>query len=192
MNREEIMKLRTIMAIAASTFVLAACETSSNVMSYQASTQNVITAQSILRDAGATVSVGSFTAADSVQKPMCRMDGRLDIAPGVDIQTYVRNALQTELFATGAYGERGTVITGHVESIDVKTFGAGMWTMVLTVRSSADPQGYTVTGTQPYSSSFSAYQACQNAVAAFNPAVQALLSEVISHPGFPALAGAAR
>ena len=59
----------------------------------------------------------------------------------------------------------------------------------MSLTSSADPSGYQVTTTFPFSSSFSAVSACKNASAAFGPAVNDLIAKAVANPGFARLAG---
>ena len=172
--------------------LLAGCETTSS-MPYQASTQNVIGVQNRLKASDAKVRLGLFTAAPGVDKPTCRAAGQLDVAPGKSLEGYIRDALQTELFMAGVYDEsKGATISGRVEKVDVNTFGTGSWSLTMSVSSTADAAGYTVSNSYPFASSFSAVSACQNAATAFNPAVQELLGKVVNHPGFSRLAGASQ
>lgn len=166
-----------------------ACESTSS-LPYQISTQNVIAAQQVVGASNVEVNVGPFTASEGVSKPTCRLAGQLDIAPGKDVETFIRDAFESELFATGAYNRNGVTISGNIESVEVNTVGTGSWTIAMSVRSEADPQGYRVTATHTFATSFSAYAACQNAATAFNPAVQTLLGNVVQHRGFAALVGA--
>lgn len=177
---------KTLAAITA-TIALAACESTSS-LPYTVSTQNVLAAQAALTAADATLSVGSFTASAGVQKPTCRMMGQLDVAPGKDLATFIRDALEAELFQTGRLQSGSVPINGAIERVEVDSFGTGSWIIDARVFSDANPQGYRVSSTYPFSSSFSAYSACQNAATAFNPAVQALLSEIVTHPQFASLA----
>lgn len=179
---------KKLLLVVAAGGLLAACESTSS-LPYQVSTQNVIAAQRVLTDDGNNVSVGAFTASEEVEKPICRLAGQLDIAPGQEIETFIRDAFESELFMTGAYDPNGTAITANIDTLAVNTFGTGSWEIAMTVQSEADPVGYQVTSTHTFASSFSAVAACQNAATSFNPAVQNLLSDVVNHPGFAALTG---
>jgi hypothetical protein len=180
----------TVAIVAAAGLLLGACETTTS-LPYQVSTQNVITAQSAAKASNAKVTLGAFTAAAGAKKPNCRLMGEVDVAPGKSIEVYIRDALQSELFMAGAYDQASPVtITGRLDEVDVNTVGTGSWTVAMTVTSTADPTGYSVTSTYPFASSFSAAGACKNAAAAFNPAVQELLGKVVSNPGFRKLIGA--
>lgn len=176
-------------AVTISALVLAACETTTAIP-YQASTQNVITTQTTTRAANTKVTLGAFTAGAGAKKPTCRLAGEVDVAPGKSIEVFIRDAMQTELFMAGAYDPAApTTVRGNLDKVDLSTVGTGSWTLGLTVTSSADPAGYSVTTTYPFASSFSAAGACKNATAAFNPAVQDLLGKVVSNPRFRTLVG---
>lgn len=184
------MKIRPILALCA-VLALAACETTTAIP-YQASTQNVISAQRTLKPANTKVTLGAFTAnGTEAEKPTCRAMGQLDVAPGKSVEAFIRDAFQSELFMAGAYDEASAAsISGQVDRVEVNTMGTGSWTLAITVKSTTFPEGYSVTTTFPFASSFSAISACQNAVSAFNPAVQDLLGKVVSHPNFGKLSGA--
>jgi hypothetical protein len=184
------MKIKPIFALCA-VLGLAACETTTAIP-YQASTQNVISAQRTLKPADTKVTLGAFTSSGKdADKPTCRAMGQLDVAPGKSVEAFIRDAFQSELFMAGAYDETsGTSISGHVDRVDVNSMGTGSWTIAITVKSTKYPEGYSVTTTFPFASSFSAVSACKNAAAAFNPAVQDLLGKVVNHPNFGKLTGA--
>lgn len=191
MGTEVTMKVQLgVIAVVGSALSLSACETTTAIP-YQASTQNVITAQRTLKSEGSKVSLGSFNAgARGVAKPTCRAMGQLDIAPGKTIESFIRDAFQTELFMANGYDENADIqISATVDSVDVNTMGTGSWKIAMTVKSNAYPQGYTVNTDYSFATSFSAVNACQNAVSAFNPAVQDLLGRVVSSSKFPTLTG---
>lgn len=179
--------MKKLLAASAVILFLGACESTSS-LPYTTSAQNVIAAQRALVEADAQISVGQFTAAEGVEKPTCRMMGQLDVAPGKDVATFIRDAFEAEIFATGRLDPEATAVRGEVESIEMNTLGTGSWTLSLRVSSEANPQGYSVTTQHSFASSYSAYSACQNAATAFNPAVQALLNDVVTHPDFGSLA----
>lgn len=173
--------------------LLSACETTTAIP-YQASTQNVISAQRTLKPANSKVTLGAFTSSGKdADKPNCRAAGQLDVAPGKSVEAFIRDAFQTELFMANGYDEAAaTSISANVDRVEVNTVGTGAWTIAMTVKSNAYPQGYSVSTTYPFASSFSAVNACKNAVAAFNPAVQELLNKVVSTPDFAKLAGVSK
>lgn len=180
--------MRKLLAICATALLISACESTTS-LPYTTSAQNVIAARDALQSANAEVAVAAFTAASGVSKPTCRLMGQLDVAPGEDIATFIRDAFEAEMLATGRLSSEAPGVSGVVERVEMNTVGTGSWTISLSVSSEANPTGYTVTTTHNYASSFSAYSACQNAATAFNPAVQSLLNDVVTHPDFATLAG---
>lgn len=179
------MKKLAYLAIAASLLV-AGCETTS-AYPYKASTENVLAFQSAL--SGTPVRVGNFEAAPGIKtSPNCRLMGPVEVVPGKTMQQFIKEALQEELFMAQAYKTDAPVaINGRIDRIDLNTIGTGSWDIAMTVFSDRDP-GYQVETKFPFSSSYSAVNACRNAAAAFSPAVQGLLGKVVAHPGFKKLA----
>lgn len=184
------MKLK-LLALAGVAMSLAACETTTSYP-YQPSTQNVMAFQSALRPSNTKVQLGAFTRAAEINTtPACRMMGPVDVAPGKTVETYLRDAFQAELFQAGVLdASNGAVVTGRLDALDLDSFGTGSWSMTLTLNSNLDQAGYQVSNTYPFSSSFSAVSACNNAAAAFGPAVNDLIGKAIADPGFKRISGA--
>jgi hypothetical protein len=177
-------------ALAGALVALGGCDTTSAIAGYSPSTANVLAFQTALKSSGRTARVGDFTAAPDVEKPTCRMAGTLDVSPGKELEQYVKDALQTELFTAQVYDVASpVVINGRLDRATVDTFGSGSWTLGLQVTSSVDPVGYHVEATRAFKSSYSAMAACQNATNAFAPTVQDLIAQVVNNPGFARLVG---
>jgi hypothetical protein len=169
--------------------LVAGCDTTTAVAPYSASTPNVLAFQSSLKSSGGTVRVGDFSSPDSA-KPSCRLAGGLDVTAGKSYGEYIKDAMQTELFAAQVYDVNSPVtITGSVDEVKVNTFGTGSWSLGLQVKSNRDPVGYHVRVVHNFATSYSAYSACKNATAAFAPAVQDLLGLVVNNPSFAKLTG---
>lgn len=170
---------------------LAACETTST-RPYKASTQNVIEIENAFSGTSEKVRIGNFSAASGVNvEPTCRMMGAVDVAPGKNVVQYIKEAMQEEFYMADAYSDSADVtIEGKIDQFDFNSVGRGSWNLGMTVSSSAYPEGYSVTKTYDFSTSFTAVSACQNVVDAFGPAVQELLAEVVNHPEFSTLIGA--
>lgn len=179
-----------LLAIAGAALALAGCETTTSYP-YQPSTQNVMAFQSALAPSNTKVQLGAFTRNQAINTtPNCRMLGPVDVAPGKTMETYIRDAFQAELFQAGVLSSSsGAAISGRLDAVDLNTMGTGSWTLTMSLTSSADPSGYQVTTTFPFSSSFSAVSACKNASAAFGPAVNDLIAKAVANPGFARLAG---
>ena len=174
--------------VAAALGTLAGCDTTSAVAPYSASTPNVLAFQTALKQGGNSVNVGEFTQAATITKPSCRLMGDLDPTAGKSYAEYIKQAMQTELFAAQVYDVNAhVVIRGTVDDIKVSTFGTGSWTLGLQVTSTVDPTGYHVEVTHKFATSFSALSACRNATDAFAPTVQELLSQVVNNPEFAKL-----
>lgn len=184
------MKLK-LLALAGVAMSLAACETTTSYP-YQPSTQNVMAFQSALKPSNTKVQLGAFTRAGDINStPACRMMGPIDVAPGKTVETYLRDAFQTELFQAGVLdASTGAVISGRLDALDLNSVGTGSWSMTLTLTSSVDAAGYQVSNSYPFSSSFSAVSACNNAAAAFGPAVNDLIGKAIADPKFKRVSGA--
>jgi hypothetical protein len=182
------MRKLAVICAALGAMTLAACDTTSPVAQYTPSTSNILAIQSSLRPTNTTVQVGDFTADPTAVKPGCRLAGGLDVTAGKTLEEYMKDALQSELFAAGAYDVKSpNVISGRLTLIRVNTFGTGAWTLGMDVKSNSSA-GYHVEVTRPFASSYMATAACQNAVNAFAPTVQALFASMIADPGFTKLA----
>ena len=174
---------------AASLLFIAGCETTSS-RPYKASTENIMAAQSAMKGSDAKVSIGNFSAASGVNiEPTCRALGALEVAPGQSPIEYIEDALQEELFTAGVLEEGGTSINGVIEALEFNSFGTGSWDVALKLSSKNLPEGYTVSTHHEFKTSFSAINACQNVIDAFQPTVAGLLNEAITDPNFVKLAG---
>ena len=183
-------KILLTFAGCAALLVLSACDTTSAIVPYTASTPNMLALQTKMRPIGGRLRVGDFAMASGVEKPGCRLVGQMDVTSGRPIEEYVKNALQTEIFTAQLYDVDGSVvISGQVDEVKVNTFGTGSWTLGLKVTSNRDPTGYHVETVKRFGTSYIAEAACRNASNAFAPAVQDLLGQVFSNPGFDKLAG---
>lgn len=181
-------KALSVLAISTAVFVTSACETTSS-RPYTVSTENVMAFQSALGDD--KVQVSDFTLGEGVSENMtCRALGALEVAPGKTPVEFIEGAMRDELFAAGVYDAAdGAKINGTIENLSFNSFGTGSWDITLKLSSAALPEGYEVTTNYEFKTSFSAISACQNVIDAFTPAVQSLISDVIAHPKFNALAG---
>jgi hypothetical protein len=181
---KQVMIAAAVLAVSGG---LAGCETTASYP-YQPSTRNVIALQSKAKTTELRKSVAAFDAAPGlVGRPTCRAMGPVDVAPGKSVPQYIAEALQQELFLAGLYDVGAAKISGTVNEIKLDTVGSGSWTISVTVRSPAYPDGYTVITRYEFSSSWSAASACQNAAAAFSPAVQDLLGKIFEDKRFELL-----
>lgn len=184
------MKRLLLGAAIAAMLPLAACETTTSYP-YQPSTTNVMAFQSALRPSNTKVMVGPFTRDPGINTtPNCRLMGPVDVSPGKSMEQYLHDAMQTELFQAGVVDSAAsTTITGRIDAVDLNSVGTGSWTLTVTFASNLDQTGYQVTTVFPFSSSFSAVSACNNAAAAFGPAVNDLIGKAVADPGFRRITG---
>lgn len=181
-------KIINILTIAGSIVILSGCETTSS-RPYAASTNNVLTFQSIITSSESKVKLGSFTEAENTGSLTCRLNGPVDVSPGKTKAEYIKEAMQTELFMAQAYAIDGDItITGNLDSLKFSSVSPASWEIGFTI-SSNKSEGYSVTTKYPFKTSYSAYSACQNVADAFGPAVQNLIGEIVNHSNFKSLVG---
>lgn len=182
------MKRIGLLLATISMVVLTGCETT-NSIPYKASTANVIAIQSKLQPQNQKVALADIRLATGVEaNPLCRLMGPVVVAPGKTLPQYIKEAFQEELFMAQAYSATSTnVIEGRLEALSFSSVSPANWTISMSVKSN-NSAGYTITSKFSFDTSWSAYSACKNVADAFGPAVQDLLKQVISHPGFSSLA----
>jgi hypothetical protein len=175
-------------ALLALVFLTVGCQTTNSVP-YKASMENVIAIQKSLKSAGKTVSVGTIELADGVrERPLCRLNGPIQVSPGKSIQQFIQEAFQEELFMAQVYqADASTVIDGRIEGLSFSSVTPANWNMSMSVKSNHS-DGYEVSVKHKFATSYAAWAACENVANAFGPAVQALLRAVVTHPKFSELA----
>ena len=93
-----MIKTVKLFAIVAVIAAISGCSTT-NSIPYKASTSNVIFIQNTFQSKGVKVSVGSFSMGAGVEENLlCRLMGPVTVAPGKGLSTYIKEALQEELF----------------------------------------------------------------------------------------------
>ena len=166
--------------------LLSGCETT-NSIPYKASAANVISIQQNLQPN--KVSVSSIGLAPGVdESPLCRLNGPIKVAPGRTIPQYIKDAFQEELLMAQAYDVKAVPIEGRIDELAFSSVAPAYWKIKMTVKSPADPAGYTVNVQFPFDTSWTARGACHNVADAFGPAVQELLKQVVTNPQFSHLA----
>jgi len=179
-------KIALVGAICALGILLTGCETT-NSIPYKASPSNVIAIQQSLQSN--KVSVGDIGMAPGIdERPLCRIMGPVDVAPGKTPSAYIKDAFQEELLMAQVYDIKGTPIEGRIEELSFSSVSPAYWQITMAVKSPLD-KGYKVSVKYPFDTSFSAMGACKNVADAFGPAVQELLKQVVTNPQFPALSG---
>ena len=185
------MKIRTsvffIPIAVSAAILLSGCETT-NSLPYKASTNNVMTIQKSMGSAGKKAKISSIFLAPGVEENLtCRLMGPVKVTPGKTLSQYIEEAFQEELFLAGVYdADSSNMLEGEVLKLEFSSVAPANWLISLMVKSNNSP-GYTVTTDYKFGTSFSAYSACKNVADAFGPAVQQLLKQVVSDPGFSQL-----
>ncbi len=178
-----IEKLKWALVIG-SILVISAC--GYNINSYGVSVANVEKIKSLDIP---PVAVSIFTSAKpGVSSIGCRAAGPVGTPNNTSFESYIQQAFIDELRLAGAYDEGSDlVINGHLEEIDFSSnIGSGRWIISLNVSSILNP-GFNVKQIYEFSTNFVADKACQQVAQAFVPAVQALISNMVSNPKFQAL-----
>ncbi len=161
---------------------LAACDTTSTP-SYQTSPQNTISLQPYA-SAGKRAAVASVNIAPGVEaNPTCRLMGPLDVGGGLSVGEAMTRALQAELLAGNVYAANGTPLNVTLTELRVDSF-AGFWQIGGTVATPKIPQGFPVRTQFSFSTSFSAYAACNNSAMAFNRALAEFINDIVTNPNF--------
>ena len=183
-----MIKTVKLFAIVAVIAAISGCSTT-NSIPYKASTSNVIFIQNTFQSKGVKVSVGSFSMGAGVEENLlCRLMGPVTVAPGKGLSTYIKEALQEELFLAQVYSVTApNVIEGKIEKLAFSSVSPANWEISMRI-SSNNSAGYTTSIKYNYNTSFDAYSACKNVADAFSPAVQELIKQVVANPQFAALA----
>lgn len=134
---------------------------------------------------GSGVKLGVFTEKKE-KKVSYRLVGPV-AGLGDNHATYIRSALQSELFMAQLYDQSSEIeIIGNVDSIKFSSVSPASWMIGFTIRSNKSP-GYSVETVYPFRTSYSALSACQNVASAFEPAVKQLIRDITRHLGFEEL-----
>ena len=163
-------------------FMLAGCETFS-FHQYPLSQRNIETIKKTMAANGVTsLAVGKFTAAAPGQTEiMCGVNGQIRTPNQVPFEKYIRDAFIDELKKADAYSldqiEAGRVITGYLDGLRLNSVN-GSWDikLIITFRSG---ESFTVMESYQFDG-----MSCEQSTAAFIPAVQDLIYNIITHPVF--------
>lgn len=181
---ENFAKLAT--AVAAILLTAACAHTSQR---YGLSAENVATLQQIKQTTDTTVQVANFTSFQpGLNSIVCRAAGPVEPPDQRSFESYLREALVSELKISNLYDEKSaTVLQGHLEHIDFSSnIGAGNWT--IRVRFSTEKSApFTVENVYSFSTNFIAEIACGQVAQALNAATQDFLKKTVAQPSFRAL-----
>lgn len=133
---------------------------------------------------GNDVAVGQFTATEPGQtSTTCRAVGPIATPDGETFENYVRNALIAEMQIAEVYAESSdTVITGNLNRIKPNSMD-GTWDISVTVTSTSGAS-FTVEELFDYKTSWYGETACNQTAQALMPAVQNVISKIVTHPQF--------
>ncbi|HKZ73589.1 MAG TPA: hypothetical protein VJ011_05955 [Steroidobacteraceae bacterium] len=153
---------------------------------YTNSADNVTALRSLR---GQEINVGTFSATKpGVNQISCRAVGPIKTPDGNSFEDFIRNALVAELKLAEVYSANAPVtLTGNVDQIDFSS-ASGNWDIRLTVTSS-NGRSISVAEAYRFTSSFYGETACNQTAQAMMPAVQNVISKLVSHPEFGALVG---
>lgn len=158
-----------------------------NISPYGVSVKNVTAIKAINAP---PVAVAPFESSNpGLSSISCRAAGPVRTSDKTSFEAYIQKAFVDELQLAGHYDAQSPiVIHGVLREVDFNSnIGAGKWIFSLAVSSNKSP-GFTVETKHGFSTNWVADKACQQVAQEFGPAVQQLISEVISNPSFPALA----
>lgn len=174
--------MKSIFLIAAMV-ILSGCSTYAT-QRYSVSTDNVI---ALRQYKGQQVKVGTFTSFEpGLSSIMCRGVGPIKSPDGEPYSEYVRKALIDELKMAEVYSSASPVtLTGTLNGLDFSS-NSGNWNVSLNVNSS-NGESLTVTENYKYTSSFYGETACNQTAQALMPAVQDLISKLVTNPDFKTL-----
>ncbi|WP_131821893.1 hypothetical protein [Salipiger marinus] len=175
------MKLKAIAFLAVPALMMAGCDTYT-AQQYQSSAQNTITLQE-LAARGERATVGEVRLAEGVEpRPTCRLAGPLDLGGGDNVAQTIKEAMQAELLAGGVYRPGARPVNIIVTGLQPDSF-KGEWKIGLQAYTQQS-SGFAIQSTTPFSTSFSAYAACNNTATAFNRALASAIQTLVSDPRF--------
>jgi len=163
-------------------FMLAGCETFS-FHQYSLSKRNIETIKKTMAAGGvSSLAVGEFTAAAPGRTELsCGMNGQIKTPQQDSFEHYIREAFIEELRKANAYSldqiEAGRVITGYLDNIKLNSDN-GSWDIKLIIHFKSG-ESFTVLESYEFNG-----MSCEQSTAAFIPAVQDLIYNIITHPVF--------
>ncbi len=161
-------------------FISTGC--SYNIQKYGASIENVDKIKSIK----SKLNVGNFTSEEKGQSSIaCRAAGSVGTPDKSSFEQYIKSAFITELKLAGKFDPESQItISGHLEEIDFNSnLGTANWIFRL-IAISNNSQSIVVNTKHEFSGSFVADKACSEVAQEFNPAVQKLIYDIVSHKDF--------
>lgn len=156
-----------------------------NISPYGASADNV----GKLKNIRTKINVSDFTASKPGESSIvCRGAGPVATPGKIAFEKYIKEAFVSELKLAGKYDEKSPItINGNLEEVDFNSnLGIANW--IFTLRAvSSNSKSVTVSTKYEFDGSFIADKACQEVAQAFVPAVQKLISDLVSDKQFNTL-----
>lgn len=177
------MKTQVLALCLLSTAFVSGCSTYATNR-YSISADNVV---SLKTAAANKISVGDFSATEpGLSSIMCRGVGPIKTPDGESFENFIRNALVSEMKIADVYSDdAGVTLTGNLDKIDFNS-ASGNWTLGVTLNSS-NGKSLAVTEDYSFTSSFYGETACNQTGQALMPAVQNVITKLVSHPEFGSL-----
>lgn len=178
----------TITALLIATSLISAC---SNVSPrYGVSADNVEKLRELSARSQTRLSVAQFSTFEPGLKSLtCRGVVPIEPSDGKTFEAFIQEALTTELKLGDLYAPESPVkLQAKLESINFDSaVGMGKWVIDLTL-SAKGVTPFKVSSTYPFSTNWIGDIACQQVATAFPAATQNLITQIIAHPDFKALA----
>jgi hypothetical protein len=122
------------------------------------------------------------------------MYGPVQLPEGQSFESYIKNALVSELKDAGLYSESArTELNGHLEMVELNAGeksrgsmvpGSAWWLIRIKFTMAGDGDSFTVENRRRFLPAFSADKACLQVAQQFVPAVQDVLRQLFNHPSF--------
>lgn len=119
----------------------------------------------------------------------CRLMGSIEPADGLTVSQFVAKAINDELKIANLYSTDGIKLTGDITKIKFSSITGltnGYWDLALTLQSSNN-NVLSISNRYTFKSGFDAITACNATADALTPAVQDLLTVMVTHPEFEKL-----
>lgn len=178
------MNLKSVVfAICFSLLVLNGCATF-KTNNYGVSPENMEKLQSYSDQGANKIAAQRLTSfKPGINSVKCR-GASLELPNGMSFEEYISNALITEIRLARLYSETTEkTLKGHLEIIDLETFGDGQWTLKASFTTSTGSQ-FSINSNYTFDADFAGLKACQEAAQHFVPAVNQFNRKVITHPIF--------
>lgn len=175
---------RIAMTLSTAALLVSGC--THNIPRYGLSADNVSTLQRMKSSSSNKLATATFTSFEPGKNSIvCRAAGPVEVPDGKTYETYIRDALISELKIADMHSENsGTVINGHLEFIDFSSnIGAGNWIIKMKFWGQGSTP-FLVENTYPFSTNFIADIACGQVAQAFVPATQDFIKKLVNDPQF--------